>query len=182
MSLMGAGIKWALVAVLGVGTAGFLVYQDAAPKTSAPRVSPAGLPLERVTIGGKPHELEVAATVESVQRGLSKRATVPEGTGMIFVFPDSRILDFWMIDCLTDIDVAYLDRGGKVVSVYTMKAEAPQAPGESRDAYKARLKRYPSADDAMFAVELQAGAFAKLGVKPGDRIGLDYRQLRSHLR
>ena len=182
MTLVGASLKWVLVAVLGAGAAGFLVYQDAAPKGPAAKVSPAGLPLEKITIAGKPHELEVAATQKHVERGLSQRATVPEGTGMIFVFPESRILDFWMIDCLTDIDVAYLDRNGKVVSVYTMKAEAPQAPGESRETYKARLKRYPSSDDAMFAIELQAGAFAKLGVKPGDRIGIDYRALRSHLR
>jgi uncharacterized membrane protein (UPF0127 family) len=179
---MGAGLKWVLVAMLGAGAAGFLVYQDSAPRMPASRVSPAGLPLEKITIAGKPHELEVAATQKAVEKGLSLRATVPDGTGMIFVFPDSRILDFWMIDCLTDIDVAYLDRTGKVVSVYTMKAEAPQAQGESRDAYKARLKRYPSADDAMFAIELQAGAYAKLGVKPGDRIPVDYAKLRSHLR
>jgi uncharacterized membrane protein (UPF0127 family) len=181
---MGTSLKWALVAALGAGTAGFLVYQDGASSSAvgAPRVSAAGLPLEKVTIAGKAHDLEVAATTEAVQRGLSKRATVPEGTGMVFVFPDSRILDFWMIDCLTDIDVAYLDRNGKVVSVYTMKAEAPQRADESREAYKARLTRYPSADDAMFAIELQAGAFGKLGVKPGDRIAVDYRKLRTYLR
>ena len=40
----------------------------------------------------------------------------------------------------------------------------------------------PSADDAMFAIELQPGAFGKLGVKPGDRVTLDYRKLRSYLR
>ena len=179
---MGAGLKWALVSVLGVGAAGFLVWQDAPKAAPAARTSAAGLPVEKVVIGGKPHDLEVAATQDAVQRGLSKRATLPDGTGMIFVFPESRILDFWMIDCLMDIDVAYLDRNGKVVSVHTMKAEPPQAAGESREAYKGRLTRYPSADDAMFAIELQPGAFGKLGVKPGDRVTLDYRKLRSYLR
>ena len=36
------------------------------------------------------HELEVAATQKAVEKGLSLRATVPDGTGMIFVFPDGR--------------------------------------------------------------------------------------------
>jgi len=126
--------------------------------------------------------MEVAATQKAVECGLSRRATVPEGTGMVFVFPESRILSFWMVDCLVDIDVAYCDRAGKVVSTYTMKAEPPQAPGESREAYLGRLKRYPAADDAMFAIEVKAGALEKLGVKPGVQVKLDYAKLRSHLR
>ena len=152
---MGAGIKWLLVAIVGAGAAGMVVMQGAPTAPAAPkqRVSANGLPLEVIELGGKPHELEVAATQKAVEKGLSRRATVPEGTGMIFVFPESRILSFWMIDCLTDIDVAYLDRTGKVVSTYTMAVEPQQGAGESRDAYMNRLKRYPSADDAMFAIE-----------------------------
>ena len=181
---MGAGIKWLLVAIVGAGAAGMVVMQGTPGAASAPkqRQSPNGLPIEVVELGGKPHELEVAATQKAVERGLSRRATVPDGTGMIFVFPESRILSFWMIDCLTDIDVAYCDRNGKVVSTYTMKTEPPQAPGESREAYMARLKRYPSADDALFAIEVKAGALEKLGVKPGTQLKLDYAKLRSHLR
>ena len=118
----------------------------------------------------------------SVEKGLSLRATVPDGTGMIFVFPDSRILSFWMIDCLLDIDVAYLDRAGKVVGVHTMRAEAPQAADETRDAYKARLKHYPSEDDAMYAIELPAGTFERLGVRSGTTIKFDFAKARSHLR
>lgn len=181
---MGASIKWLLVAIVGAGAAGMVVMQGTPGAASAPkpRQSPNGLPIEVIDLGGKPHELEVAATQKAVEKGLSRRATVPDGTGMIFVFPESRILSFWMIDCLVDIDVAYLDRTGKVVSTYTMKAEAPQAAGESRDAYMARLKRYPSADDALFAIEVKAGALEKLGVKPGTQLKLDYAKLRSHLR
>ena len=181
---MGAGIKWLLVAVVGAGAAGMVVMQGTGGPASAPRqrVSPNGLPIEVIELGGKPHELEVAATLKAVEKGLSRRATVPEGTGMIFVFPESRILSFWMIDCLTDIDVAYLDRTGKVVNTFTMKAEPPQAAGESREAYMARLKRYPSTEDALFAIEVRAGALEKLGVKPGTQLKLDYAKLRSHLR
>ena len=181
--LMGAGIKWLLIGALSAGAAGFVVMQGA-PGASAPgqRVAASGLPIETVTLGGKPLELEVAATPKAVERGLSKRTEVPDGTGMIFVFPESRILSFWMIDCLTDIDVAYLDRTGKVVSTYTMTVEPPQGAGESRDAYMNRLKRYPSADDAMFAIEVKAGLLEKLGIRAGSTVKVDYAKLRGHLR
>jgi uncharacterized membrane protein (UPF0127 family) len=180
--LMGAGIKWLLVVVLGAGAAGFVVLQSSSPKPAGPRVSQAGMPIEVVQLGGRPFELEVAATPRTVERGLSRRTEIPDGTGMIFVFPESRILSFWMIDCLVDIDVAYLDRTGKVVSIYTMKAESAQKPGESREAYQSRLKRYPSADEAMFAIEVKAGLLEKLGVKPGTTVKVDYAKLRGHLR
>jgi uncharacterized membrane protein (UPF0127 family) len=180
--LMGTGIKWLLVATLGLGAAGFAVMQSAPAKPAGPRVAQSGLPIEVIQLGGRPFELEVAASPRAVERGLSRRTEIPDGTGMIFVFPGSRILSFWMIDCLIDIDVAYLDRTGKVVSTYTMKAEAPQKPGESREAYQSRLKRYPSADEGMFAIEVKAGLLEKLGVKPGTAVKVDYAKLRSHLR
>ena len=179
---MAPGLKWLIVATLGLGAGGFLVLDGTQPPLSKATVSPNGLPLERVQIAGRTFELEVAATEGDRQRGLSRRATIPDGTGMLFVFPDSRILSFWMIDCLLDIDVAYLDRAGKVVGVHTMKAEAPQAAGESRDAYKARLKHYPSEDDAMYAIELPAGTFEKLGVRSGSTVKLDFAKVRSLLR
>ncbi len=180
---MGAGIKWLLVVALGAGAAGFVVMQGTpAPSQSGPKTARSGLPVETITLGGKPFELEVAATPKAVERGLSGRSEIADGTGMIFVFPESRILSFWMIDCLVDIDVAYLDRTGKVISTYTMRTEPPQARGESREAYISRLKRYPSADDAIFAIEVKAGMLEKLGVRPGSTVKVDYAKLRRHLR
>jgi len=180
---MGAGIKWLLVVALGAGAAGFVVMQGTPPAApGAAKTAKSGLPLETITLGGKPFELEVAASPKSVERGMSGRTEIADGTGMIFVFPESRILSFWMIDCLIDIDVAYLDRTGKVISTYTMRAEPPQAKGESREAYTSRLKRYPSADDAIFAIEVKAGLLEKLGVRPGSTVKLDYAKLRRYLR
>jgi len=182
VSAMSAGIKWAFVAVMTAGAAAFVVQQSGPPATPAARVSSFGLPVETVVLNGKPFELEVAATRAHVEKGLSGRATLPENAGMLFCFPQSNILSFWMIDCLIDIDVAYLDRTGKVVSTYTMKAEPPQQPGESREAYQSRLKRHPSADDAIFAIEVKAGLLEKLGVKPGTTVKVDYAKLRRYLR
>ncbi|MFZ4721734.1 MAG: DUF192 domain-containing protein [Phycisphaerales bacterium] len=180
--LMGAGIKWLLVGVLGAGAAGFVVMQGTPAAPAAPKTAKSGLPIETITLGGRPFELEVAATPKAVERGMSGRTEIADGTGMIFVFPESRILSFWMIDCLIDIDVAYLDRTGKVVSTYTMKTEAPQKPGESREAYTSRLRRYPSAEDAIFAIEVKAGLLEKLGVRPGSTVKVDYAKLRRYLR
>ena len=187
--IMKLSIKLGIVVLLMASVVGFVALNNSSQDTaasagnkSAVRKAPSGLPLETVTIGGKKFELEVAADVPSRTRGLGKRASVPAGTGMIFVFKVSDMLSFWMYDCLTDMDVAYVDRTGKVVSIETMKAEPLKAAGETEEAYKSRLKHYPAAGEGLYAIELPPGEFTKLGAKPGDTIALDHAKLKSYLR
>ncbi len=181
--MMGTGVKWLAVTIVAVGAAAFVVQQSAPPATPGKaRVSAAGLPVETVVLNGTPFDLEVAATKAHVEKGLGGRASLPENGGMLFCFPQSRILAFWMIDCLMDLDVAYLDRTGKVVDTYTMKAEPPQGKDESRVDYMNRLRRYPSREDCLFAIEVRPGMLQKIGVKPGTQVKLDYAKLRQHLK
>jgi len=186
---MKLSIKLGIVVLMLACVVGFVALNNSSQDPSATaanktavRKAPSGLPLETVTIGGQKFDLEIAADAPSRTRGLGKRASVPAGTGMIFVFKVSDMLSFWMYDCLTDMDVAYVTRSGKVVSIDTMKAEPLRAPTETDDAYKARLKHYPSAAEALYAIELPPGEFTKLGVKPGDTITLDHAKLKSYLR
>jgi len=186
---MKLSIKLGIVVLLMASVVGFVALNNSSQDTaasagnkSAVRKAPSGLPLETVTIGGKKFELEVAADAPSRTRGLGKRASVPAGTGMIFVFKVSDMMSFWMYDCLTDMDVAYVDRNGKIVSIETMKAEPLRAPTETDEAYKSRLKHYPSAGEGLYAIELPPGEFTKLGAKPGDTITLDHAKFKSYLR
>ena len=186
---MKLSIKLGIVVLLMASVVGFVALNNSSQDTaasagnkSAVRKAPSGLPLETVTICGKKFELEVAADAPSRTRGLGKRASVPAGTGMIFVFQVSDMMSFWMYDCLTDMDVAYVDRNGKIVSIETMKAEPLKAAGETEEAYKSRLKHYPAAGEGLYAIELPPGEFTKLGAKPGDTITLDHAKLKSYLR
>jgi hypothetical protein len=40
--------------------------------------------------------------------------------GMLFVFPEPRMLSFWMYECLIDIDVIFLDASGTVTAIHRM--------------------------------------------------------------
>lgn len=128
--------------------------------------------------------LEVAATPATREKGLSGRESIAEDGGMIFVFDTDENRSFWMINCFCDIDIMYIDHSGYVVSTYTMKAVAPQQPGESEEAYKDRIRRttsHPSKGKARYVIELQAGMIDKLGVKRGDKINLDTKYLKKLL-
>jgi hypothetical protein len=138
-----------------------------------------GLPLEKVTIGNRSFDFEVAANDAAIQRGLGGRSEIPPDGGMVFVFPFPSNHSFWMRDCLTDIDIAFLDRDGVVVAVYEMKAEPLQREGETETAYFARLARYPSGPKAHFAVETKAGTNKALGITVGSTIAIDPARLLS---
>ncbi len=146
-----------------------------------PAKAKSGLPIEAVTLQGKVYQLEVAATTADIARGLSKRTEIAANTGMIFVFSAGNERSFWMIDCLVDMDIAYLAPDGTVLAVYTMKKEAPRGEREPVADYEARLKRYLSGPGAQFAIETPAGTNDALKIKPGVKIDINRKNLLSHL-
>ena len=137
-----------------------------------PATQPADVPVSEIQrkvtmeIGGKPFTLEVAANEADRQRGLMYRKSLPEDRGMLFVFPEQRPLSFWMRNTLIPLDIIYLDRFGKVVSVSQMK------PLDETGV--------PSGWPAKYAVELNEGMAKRLGVKAGDvlKIPAEARETR----
>ncbi|MSQ90932.1 MAG: DUF192 domain-containing protein [Phycisphaerales bacterium] len=154
---------------------------DDAKATKPPVKAKSGLPVEQLIVQGTLFDLEVAANTVDIARGLSKRTEIAEKTGMIFVFPSGNERFFWMIDCLIDLDIAYLSADGTVLSVYTMKKEAPRGKDESDMAYENRLKRYPSGAGAQFAIETPVGTNAALKIKPGLKIDINRKKLLGYL-
>lgn len=86
--------------------------------------------------------------------------TLPDGStarrGMLFVFPDERILAFWMRNTITALDIAYINADRTIVKTHTM------APLETR--------LYSSVEPARFALEVPAGTLATLGIGEGDSV------------
>ncbi len=123
------------------------------------------------------YTLEIAADFLSRTKGLSGRKEIAERGGMIFVYTNADIRNFWMYECLVDIDILYLDPKGVVTATHTMKAEPLRQPRESAAMYEARLKRYTSRRPAQFAIELKAGEIKRLEIKPGDVIEFDRKKL-----
>lgn len=148
----------------------------------APSLAASGLPVERVMIQGQNFDLEVAATEADIAKGLSKRTEIPPHTGMIFVFPSGNERSFWMVDCLIDMDIAYLATDGTVLTVYSMKMEPLRGESESKLDYENRLKRYLSGSGVQFAIETPAGTNDALKIKPGVKIPIDRKSLLNHWR
>jgi uncharacterized membrane protein (UPF0127 family) len=135
--------------------------------------------IERVEIGGRTFNLELAMTPASRTLGLGGRESVPEDGGMLFVFPDAQQRTFWQYGCLTAIDIAFVDPIGYVTAIHTMPTEPPRGESESDFAYRNRLPSYPSRYRAQFAIELAPGMFESLGIKEGDRLSIPMERLKT---
>ena len=80
-----------------------------------------GLPTVQMKIGTGTFTLEVADTYNTRQTGLMNRDSMPADHGMIFVFDEQEELGFWMKNTRIPLDIIFLDKTGRVVSVHQMK-------------------------------------------------------------
>ena len=117
------------------------------------RTPPAGYAW--VIFGADTVVAEVAASEEERAEGLMYRESVPDGTGMLFVFPDSQIRSFWMANTYVALDIAYMDPSYRIVDVIAMEPLVTDS--------------YPSSAPAMFALEVRQGWFEEQGIGTGDQ-------------
>jgi uncharacterized membrane protein (UPF0127 family) len=110
------------------------------------------LPAHSLKVCGKSLALEIASTRESRAMGLMHRTSVPEGTGMLFVYPREETLRFWMKNVPMDIDIGFFDSKGALVGWSSMK-------GTAQGLSDAEYPIYESQAPARFAVELTHGFF-----------------------
>ncbi len=104
--------------------------------------------------------LEVARSTAERARGLMGRAEVPPGTGMIFFFERPGRHSFWMLQCLVELDLVWLDAQGTVVDV---EVAAPPCAAEPCPSY------FPDGA-ASVVIEVAAHEAARLGLVPGARV------------
>lgn len=138
---------------------------------------------ERVVIGGKTFDLELALDPDARALGLMHRTSIDEHGGMLFVFPDKAVAKqgFWMKNCLVDMDIIYLDPRGRITAMHHMKMQPPKGANETEADYEARFRRdaYPSGYPAQFAIELKSGWLDQLNLKIEDQINLDLPRLKA---
>jgi len=119
-----------------------------------------GLPEINLSINKQALTAEVAANDDTRTIGLMHRRIMPENRGMLFVFPRSMPLSFWMMNTFIPLSIAYIDEAGVILNITDMKPQTTDP--------------HPSAGPARYALEMNQGWFAKRGIKAGAKVeGLD---------
>jgi uncharacterized membrane protein (UPF0127 family) len=115
------------------------------------------LPTAAIHVGNHRLTVEVAATPAARARGLMFRKELPEDRGMLFVFPDERVLDFWMRNTEIPLSIAFAEASGRIVRIADMepRSEALVSSGAP----------------ARYALEVNRGWYATHGVQSGDSLG-----------
>jgi uncharacterized membrane protein (UPF0127 family) len=104
-------------------------------------------------------KIEIADSASERRRGLMGRRTLAPRSGMLFVYAADHRGGFWMKDTLIPLDIAFVGARGRILRILTM---APCRKDPCR-IYDPGV-RYRS------ALEVNAGAFRRWGVRVGDRV------------
>ena len=70
-----------------------------------------------ITIENIPLTVEIANDSEKITKGLMFREGLDDDQGMLFIFEEQRIVQFWMMNMKFNLDIMWLDVNGKVVHI-----------------------------------------------------------------
>ena len=89
-----------------------------------------------VTIAGETFKLQVADNDSERKGGLSLTKYLPHDEGMLFIFGDRNIREFWMKDTLIPLQIIFID-GCNIVDIQEMAVE--KNPSEPEKIYKSQF-------------------------------------------
>ena len=103
-------------------------------------------------------QAEIAEKTEDRNHGFMERKTIPDGTGMLFVFERDQILSFWMKNTPHPLSIAYIDSKGKIRDIFDMTPYS--------------LSSIVSTVSVRYALEVPQGWYKKNGITTGDSVVL----------
>jgi uncharacterized membrane protein (UPF0127 family) len=139
-----------LLLLASVGIA-FLAASAGAQTGPQPR-----LPTVQLRAGMHLIAAEVAQTPQQQATGMMFRTSMGANEAMLFADEQASVRCFWMRNTLIPLAIAFLKDDGTVVNIAEM-----QPRSDDSHCSKAPVR---------YALEMNAGWFAKRGVKPGSRI------------
>ena len=102
-------------------------------------------------------EIELATTLEDIERGLMFRDAMAPDHGMLFDFGEVRPVSFWMKNTKLPLDMLFVAEDGRIVGI------TPDAVPYSEDLI-------PSPGPVRAVLELNAGTAERLGIAVGDQV------------
>ncbi|AJF59725.1 MAG: DUF192 domain-containing protein [Candidatus Diapherotrites archaeon] len=108
-------------------------------------------------------EVETADEAGEQALGLMFRESLPENSGMLFIFPDSSPRSFWMKNTLIPLDIMWIDESKKIAGITENVQPCKADPCPS----------YPSRKPVKYVLEVNAGFAGRKGIKENDSVEFD---------
>ena len=108
-------------------------------------------------------QVEVADDATERAQGLMHRESMPEFSGMLFIYETPQPVAFWMRNTLIPLDMLFFDASGRLERIHSGAIPLDETP-------------IPGGNDIRYVLEINGGLAAKLGIEVGAEIrhpGLD---------
>ena len=121
--------------------------------------SRAGHAPQQVCFSDQCFEVEVSQTLAERMKGLQFRKSLEKNAGMLFIFSESGKHSFWMKDTFIPLDMIWLDRDKKIVTIVPniLPCTTAQCPVYAPD------------KNALYVLEINAGVSIEKNLKVGDQ-------------
>lgn len=129
--------------------------------TPTPTPTPSG---PAVSVGDVVFGAEIADTPELRGKGLGERDSLPEKTGMLFLFPSGQASSFWMFGMRFPLDFVWIGADCTVVDLMEDVQHYPP------DTPSSELEIFESASPAAYTFEINAGEVSEFGIEIGDSV------------
>jgi len=172
VSSVSSARKMLFLAILGVAAAGIyfwlveeeevITYTSDAP-VEEPEFMPEGMLafVEPETEDTLAHIIvEVADDDQQRSQGLMYRSSLPDTTGMLFIFDQPAPRSFWMKNTKIPLDILYVDEELRIFMIY--KSVMPYSE-----------QSIPSEDEALYVVEVIGGFTTRNQIEEGDLIAFE---------
>ena len=116
----------------------------------------------RLTDGRSTFTIGVAAAPETRRKGLSGRPFMARGHGLLFVFEEAAPQTMWMVDMRFPLDIVWMDGDMRITKI--------ERGAEPCIIANSACQRFPSGSPVKFAIELNAGDAAALGLAVGSTL------------
>lgn len=103
-------------------------------------------------------KLELAKTDKEQETGLMGRLSVPEDSGMLFIYKDKALIPFWMKNTAIPLSIAWIDEIGRILEIQDMEVFSD--------------KLYYPTQPYLWALEVPQGYFTEKGIQPGSTVHL----------
>lgn len=111
-----------------------------------------------ITLNNKKLTVKVANSPAEQARELMNITSLPDNQGMLFCYPEEKILSFWMKSTPIPLTIAFFDKDKKIIQIEDL---------EPNDETGIQTNR-----PAQWALEVNRGWFDKNNIKIGDKFDM----------
>ena len=112
--------------------------------------------MKTIKINSIPLKVKVVSKPEEMAKGLMDVIKMPKDEGMLFCYPEEKILSFWMKSTPIPLSIAFIDKNKKIIQIEEMKPFDETSINSDKP--------------AMWALEVNSGWFDENKIKIGDTV------------